>query len=109
MNEVIDEPKPVITSYSIHYTKLYEAMAGGLVNSVDDLYTAARTILVKSEKYFDIYDQVFAHIFQGLELPDVDDLAMELLARSMLHEWLKDPKTLANALGLDEKKSYNFV
>jgi len=86
------------------FLTLHKAMAGGLVNSVDDLYTAARTILVKSEKYFDIYDQVFAHIFQGLELPDVDDLAMELLARSMLHEWLKDPKTLANALGLDEKK-----
>lgn len=86
------------------FLTLHKAMACGLVNSVDDLYTAARTILVKSEKYFDIYDQVFAHIFQGLELPDVDELAMELLACSMLQEWLQDPKTLAEALGLDEKK-----
>ena len=83
---------------------LHKAMAGGLVTSIDDLYTAARAILVKSEKYFDIYDQVFAHIFAGVELPDVDEVALDLLARSMLHEWLKDPKSLADALGIDEKK-----
>jgi hypothetical protein len=71
---------------------------------VDDLYTSARTILVKSEKYFDLYDQVFAHIFDGVELPDVDDLALDMLAQSMLHEWLKNPKPLADALGIDEKK-----
>ncbi len=90
------------------FLTLHRAMSCGLVNSVDDLYTAARTILVKSEKYFDIYDQVFAHIFQGLELPDVDEMAMELLARSMLQEWLKDPRTLAEALGLDKKQLSQF-
>ncbi len=86
------------------FLTLHRAMAQGLVSSVDDLYTAARTILVKSEKYFDLYDQVFAHIFDGAELPDVDQLALDLLAESMLHEWLKDPKLLADALGVDEKK-----
>lgn len=86
------------------FLTLHKAMANGLVNSVDDLYTAARTILVKSEKYFDLYDQVFAHIFDGVELPDVDEVALDLLAQSMLHEWLKDPKSLADALGVDEKK-----
>ncbi|MGB3211507.1 MAG: hypothetical protein WBB19_12450 [Desulforhopalus sp.] len=86
------------------FLTLHKAMAGGLVNSVDDLYTAARTILVKSEKFFDLYDQVFAHIFEGVELPDIDEAAMDLLAQSMLHEWLKNPKSLADALGVDEKK-----
>jgi uncharacterized protein with von Willebrand factor type A (vWA) domain len=86
------------------FLTLHKAIAGGLVNSIDDLYTAARTTLVKSEKYFDLYDQVFAHIFAGVELPDIDQLAMDLLARSMLHEWLKDPKSLADALGIDEKQ-----
>lgn len=86
------------------YLKLHKAMAVGLVNSMDDLYTAARTILIKSEKYFDLYDQIFAHVFDGVELPDVDELAMDLLARSMLHEWLKDPKSLADSLGLDEEQ-----
>ncbi len=86
------------------FLTLHKAMAGGLVNSIDDLYTSARTILVKSEKYFDLYDQVFAHIFDGAELPDMDEVALDLLASSMLHEWLKDPKSLADALGIDEKK-----
>ncbi len=86
------------------FLTLHKAMAGGLVCSLDDLYTVARTILVKSEKFFDLYDQVFAHIFDGVELPNVDELALELLAESMLHEWLKDPKTLADALGIDERK-----
>jgi hypothetical protein len=86
------------------FLTLHKAMAGGLVNSLDDLYTAARTILIKSEKFFDLYDQVFAHIFTGMELPDMDTLALDLLARSMLDEWLKDPKSLADALGVDEKR-----
>jgi uncharacterized protein with von Willebrand factor type A (vWA) domain len=86
------------------FLTLHKAMACGLVNSVDDLYTSARTILVKSEKFFDLYDQVFAHIFDGVELPDVDDLALDMLAQSMLHEWLQNPKPLADALGVDEKK-----
>ncbi len=86
------------------FLTLHKAMSGGLVSSIDDLYTAARTILIKSEKFFDLYDQVFAHIFDGVELPNVDELALELLAESMLHEWLKDPKSLADALGIDERK-----
>jgi uncharacterized protein with von Willebrand factor type A (vWA) domain len=85
------------------FLTLHKAIANGLVSSIDDLYTAARTILVKSEKFFDSYDQVFAHIFDGAELPDVDEVALDLLAESMLHEWLKDPKSLADALGVDEK------
>jgi len=79
-------------------------MSHGLVNSIGDLYTAARTILVKSEKYFDLYDQVFAHIFDGVDLPDVDEVALDLLAQSLLDEWLKDPKSLADSLGVDEKQ-----
>lgn len=87
------------------FLTLHRAMASGLVNSVDDLYTAARTILVKSEKFFDLYDQVFAHIFAGVELPaPEDDETFDLLASGMLQEWLKNPKSLADALGIDEKK-----
>lgn len=83
---------------------LHKAMDQGLVNSLDDLYITARTVLVKSEKYFDLYDQVFAHIFSGVDLPDHDDLGRELLAQSMVEEWLKNPKELASAMGLDEKE-----
>jgi len=42
------------------FSTLQKALTIGLVNSIDDFYTAARAILVKSERYFDLYDQVFA-------------------------------------------------
>jgi len=87
------------------FLTLHRAMGSGLVNSLDDLYSAARTILVKSEKYFDLYDQVFAHVFAGAELPAAEDEAVfDLMAGGMLQEWLANPKKLADALGLDEGK-----
>ena len=49
---------------------LQKALSTGLVNSLDEFYTSARTILVKSERYFDRFDQVFAHHFQGAEMPE---------------------------------------
>ena len=86
------------------FLTLHKAMHRGLVNSLDDLYIAARAILVKSERHFDLYDRIFAAIFAGAELPDTDDLENELLARGMLDDWLKNPKVLAASLGLDEKE-----
>jgi len=86
------------------FLTLHKAMNSGLVTSVDDFYTAARTILVKSEKFFDLYDQVFSYIFQGADLPEVDDFTFDFLAHGLLHEWLQNPKVLADALGIDEKK-----
>ena len=47
------------------FLRLQKAMNMGLIHSLDDFYTAARAILVKSERYFDTYDQIFAHHFQG--------------------------------------------
>lgn len=86
------------------FLRLHKAMNAGLVASIDDLYITARTVLVKSEKFFDLYDQVFSHVFAGAELILEDTDGLELLAHSMLDEWLKDPKSVADALGVDEKK-----
>ncbi|MCJ7546022.1 MAG: hypothetical protein MUP30_04265 [Deltaproteobacteria bacterium] len=86
------------------FLRLHRALNMGLINSVDDLYTAARCILVKSERYFDLYDQVFAHQFQGVELKDPDERELTEIARTLLEEWLKDPQLLANALGIDESQ-----
>ena len=83
---------------------LQRAMGDGLVNSLDDFYIAARAILVKSEKYFDLYDQVFAHTFEGADLAQAGEAEFDLVAAGLLDEWLKNPKRLAHALGLDEKK-----
>lgn len=84
------------------FLKLQKALSMGIINSIDDFYTAARSILVKSEKYFDLYDQVFAHHFEGAELKDLDELELSEVARAMLEEWLKNPEGMADALGVDE-------
>ncbi len=60
-----------------------KALKQGLVCSLDDFYTVSRAILVKSERYFDIYDQVFAHHFQGAELPDQDGLELDEIIRGI--------------------------
>ncbi|MDR3090034.1 MAG: hypothetical protein LBU39_09480 [Desulfobulbaceae bacterium] len=83
---------------------LHRALALGLVKSLEDLYTTARAILVKTEKFFDLYDRVFAHVFAGAELTLADDEEFGLLASGLLSEWLKNPRELARALGEDEKK-----
>ncbi len=83
---------------------LHKALNKGLVNSLNDFYTSSRTILVKSERYFDLFDQVFAHHFQGTELPDIESFELDEIARAMLEEWLKNPKILADALGIDESE-----
>jgi hypothetical protein len=84
------------------FLTLHRALQTGLIHSVDDFYTAARSILVKSERHFDRFDQVFAHYFEGAALPDPEDTDFTDLARAMLEEWLKNPKILAGALGMDE-------
>jgi uncharacterized protein with von Willebrand factor type A (vWA) domain len=84
------------------FLTLQKALGKGLVNSLEDFYTVSRSILVKSERYFDLYDQVFAHYFEGVALPDREGLELDELARSLLEQWLQHPKELADALGMDE-------
>jgi uncharacterized protein with von Willebrand factor type A (vWA) domain len=85
------------------FLRLQKALGMGLILSIDDFYTAARSILVKSERYFDLYDQVFAHHFEGAELKDPQEFELTEVARAMLEEWLKNPKEMADALGIDEE------
>jgi hypothetical protein len=86
------------------FLTLQKALDKGLVSCLDDFYTTARAILVKSERYFDLYDQVFAFCFEGIQLPENDGFEIDEMARAMLDEWLKNPKKLADALGVDESK-----
>src|SRR4030043_2482511 len=85
------------------FLRLQKALSMGLINSLDDFYTGARAILVKSEKYFDLYDQVFAHQFQGAEFKEPEEIELSEIARALLEEGLKDPKGMAEAPGGDEK------
>ena len=85
------------------FLRLQKALALGVIGSLDDFYTAARSILVKSERYFDTYDQVFAHYFKGAQIEGAGDVELTDIARALLEEWLKNPQEIAEALGLDEE------
>ena len=86
------------------FLRLQKAMRLGLITSIEDFYTAARSILIKSERYFDLYDQIFAHHFKGLALTDPVEVEIREVARALLEEWLKNPAEVAASLGMDEKK-----
>ena len=85
------------------FLRLQKALNMGLVTSIDNFYTAARSILVKSERYFDLYDQAFAHHFKGADLSEPNKFELSEVARAMLDDWLKDPKGLSELLGIDEE------
>jgi len=87
------------------FLRLHKALKLGLVTGLDDFYTTARSILVKSERYFDLYDRVFAHLFHGAELPDFTGIDLDSAAQDLLNEWLKDPEALAHPSG-SVRRSY---
>jgi uncharacterized protein with von Willebrand factor type A (vWA) domain len=82
---------------------LQRALRDGLVVSLDDFYTTSRAILVKSERHFDLFDQVFAHEFQGAEMPSAEGFEVDEMLRVMLDEWLQHPEALSRLLGMDEQ------
>jgi uncharacterized protein with von Willebrand factor type A (vWA) domain len=86
------------------FLTLQRALKRGLITSLDDFYTTTRAVLVKSERYFDLFDQVFAHAFKGAEMPDTEGVELDEIARALLEEWLKNPKELAEAFGADEEQ-----
>ena len=86
------------------FLTLQRALGAGLITSLHDFYTASRSILVKSERYFDLFDQVFAHHFQGAELPDPNGIELDELTRTLLEQWLQEPRLLADALGIEESE-----
>jgi uncharacterized protein with von Willebrand factor type A (vWA) domain len=86
------------------YLRLHKAMSLGLILSIDDLYSVARAILVKSERYFDLYDKVFSHHFKDADLDDIGDMELDALTRELLRDWLKNPKDVADVLDISEEQ-----
>ena len=87
------------------FLTLHKALALNLINNLDDFYIASRAVLIKSEKYFDIFDQVFAHYFEGANLPDFTGFEIDEAMKSLLEDWLnKNPKELADTLGIKESE-----
>jgi uncharacterized protein len=73
------------------FLRLQNALDQGMVKSLDDFYTIARSLMIKSERQFDDYDQLFAAYFLGKKIDDrMDDLLSNDL-QLLLDQWLKDP------------------
>jgi uncharacterized protein len=80
------------------YLVLMEAMDKEIIDrSVDDFYYLSRSALVKDEKNLDKFDQVFGHVFKGLDKIDLEGVPMDIPA-----EWLK--KMSEQFLTEEEKK-----
>lgn len=86
------------------FLRLQKALALGLITSWDDFYSVARTILIKSERDFDAYDEVFVRFFTGVEKVSPEGVAIDDAVRALINEWLKDPEELAEALGLSKEQ-----
>src|SRR5690606_31136888 len=92
------------------YLSLLQGMEAGLVDyDVEGFYYLARTALVKDERYIDRFDQVFGHVFRGVEAVageggiDVANLPEEWLRRLAEKHLSDEEKRLVEALGGFEK------
>jgi uncharacterized protein with von Willebrand factor type A (vWA) domain len=92
------------------YLTLLEGMEAGLVDyDVEGFYYLARSALVKDERHIDRFDQVFAHVFRGVEVlageaaVDVASLPEEWLRRLAEKHLSDEEKKLVEALGGWEK------
>ena len=92
-----------------NFLTLQKALSMGLIDSLEDFYTSARAVLVKSERYFDLYDRVFAHHFEGADLPDPEGFDLDEFARALLSQWLQAPEEMARILGVDAEKLKNLT
>jgi hypothetical protein len=83
---------------------LMRGLAMGLVpTGLDQFYAVARSILVKSEAYFDQYDQAFAHMFKGIETPvEIEDEVWDWLADPMTMPGLSDEERRLLAAALED-------
>jgi len=79
------------------YLSLLEALDRDLADkSVEEFYYLSRACLVKDERHFDRFDQVFAHVFKGLE-----QMSQALGQAELPEEWLRK---LAERYLTDEEK-----
>ena len=71
------------------YLTLLEALAADAAGRrVEDFYYLSRTALVKDERHLDRFDQVFGHVFKGL------DLMSEAETAEIPEEWLRAVSSL---------------
>lgn len=88
------------------YLTLLEGLESDLVTyDVEGFYYLARTALVKDERHIDRFDQVFSHVFKGVEAVageggvDVANIPEEWLRRLAEKHLSEEEKKLVQALG----------
>jgi uncharacterized protein len=94
----------VLRAYGVPVTitewmMLMRALSDGLaLSSLDRFYSLARSILVKSETFYDQYDQAFLACFEGIETPvEIAD---------QVWDWLSDPLAMP---GLSDEEKRQLV
>jgi len=66
------------------YLALMDALSKDVIDmKIDEFYYLSRTALVKDERNLDKFDQVFGHVFKGLEMVDAGLMAQ------LPEEWLR--------------------
>lgn len=88
------------------YLTLLEGLEADLVTyDVEGFYYLARAALVKDERFIDRFDQVFSHVFQGVEAVggeapvDIANIPEEWLRRLAEKHLTEEEKKLVEALG----------
>lgn len=85
------------------YLTLLDAMDAGLADySIEHFYYLSRAALVKDEKNLDKFDQVFGHVFKGLEQTeqvDVQDIPEEWLRKLAERTLTPEERAQIEALG----------
>ena len=73
---LFDEMKSAKIPVSLReYLTFLEALTAGVaIFDVNDFYYLARTSLVKDERHIDRFDQVFSHVFRGLEAIEMEEV-----------------------------------
>ena len=83
-NEMKNAKVPV--SLREYLTFLEALTAGVAIFDVNDFYYLARSSLVKDERHIDRFDQVFSHVFKGLEAIEIEEVFKKI---KIPDEWIR--------------------
>ena len=103
---LFDEMKNAKIPVSLReYLTFLEALTAGVaIFDVNDFYYLARSSLVKDERHIDRFDQVFSHVFKGLEQIELEEVFKKI---EIPHEWIK--KLAEKTLSKEEMEKINSL
>ena len=103
---LFDEMKSAKIPVSLReYLTFLEALTAGVaIFDVNDFYYLARTSLVKDERHIDRFDQVFSHVFRGLEAIEMEEVFKKI---EIPNEWIK--KLAEKTLSKEEMEKINSL